>query len=485
MFDHRGYPYLTDFGVAYVCPPGERLCRLSSGTKQYLAPEVFTESHVHDASADFWSLGIVIYEVIFGERPYRKYVPPEHVKFLQSRADCHARLHQERDSPAASTSTISSCPSPYLSADNKPLVHRSPPMSPLTSATASCMCRFGAASACTVHTYPTTGTLGAAPPSTPRQLPPLSLSDKASLLANAKGAKLKPSLSMMGLLRRNEAARRSMPPGKASTYKFPVGVVYPLPRVDTDHVDTPAVDTVTSDHIECVVQESSPETDDVEDRRQAVCVRGEGTRADLFPIHDDAGDSIRHRGATIDAVALSVAERTLCTKIDPGLPPSLKIQIPFLSGTGHPISTTLMSLLSGLLDIRPEYRLGGLNRHKNLVQHPWFLKTKLNWDKVEAKTATPAFVPRKSEIDQDLLAKHGSNIDSGSIDMFLGREAISQNTQEKFENFYHIAKVYLELFPDLQVHCEGKGSGVKTIRNKSIEEPKLKTSSRGVSRVLP
>ena len=33
------------------------LCYSSSGTKQYLAPEVFTRSHAHGPAADYWSLG--------------------------------------------------------------------------------------------------------------------------------------------------------------------------------------------------------------------------------------------------------------------------------------------------------------------------------------------------------------------------------------------------------------------------------------------
>lgn len=53
IVDQMGFPYLADFGVAYVHPTSRRdapcglVSQLASGTKQYLAPEVITRSHVH------------------------------------------------------------------------------------------------------------------------------------------------------------------------------------------------------------------------------------------------------------------------------------------------------------------------------------------------------------------------------------------------------------------------------------------------------
>ena len=85
ILDERGYPHLADFGVAYVCPDesGNMTCNLASGTKQYLAPEVFTRSHIHGPQADYWSLGVVAYELLFSRRPFEKHCPISFITYLE------------------------------------------------------------------------------------------------------------------------------------------------------------------------------------------------------------------------------------------------------------------------------------------------------------------------------------------------------------------------------------------------------------------
>jgi serine/threonine protein kinase len=62
MIDAQGYPKLIDFGFAkYVPDKTFTLC----GTPGYLPPEVIM-TRGHDCSADRWSLGILIYEMITG-----------------------------------------------------------------------------------------------------------------------------------------------------------------------------------------------------------------------------------------------------------------------------------------------------------------------------------------------------------------------------------------------------------------------------------
>lgn len=74
LLDEAGFPHLTDFGVAHVEPgnvTGNRMeCFLSSGTRPYLAPEVFTKKHAHGRETDIWSLGITLYELIYRRRPF-------------------------------------------------------------------------------------------------------------------------------------------------------------------------------------------------------------------------------------------------------------------------------------------------------------------------------------------------------------------------------------------------------------------------------
>lgn len=59
---------LADFGVAELVEESVRMTSLMRGTVAYMAPEVFA----NDVSprSDVWALGIVVYELICGERPF-------------------------------------------------------------------------------------------------------------------------------------------------------------------------------------------------------------------------------------------------------------------------------------------------------------------------------------------------------------------------------------------------------------------------------
>jgi serine/threonine protein kinase len=86
ILDHYGVPYLTDFGISYAATTANEmaLCDLSSGTLAYLAPEVLTPSHRHSFQSDFWSLGVVGYELLYGRRPFQKHCPREFVYFVEN-----------------------------------------------------------------------------------------------------------------------------------------------------------------------------------------------------------------------------------------------------------------------------------------------------------------------------------------------------------------------------------------------------------------
>jgi serine/threonine protein kinase len=77
LCDHRGRPVLTDFGVSYIEPSSTLLplCCVTSGTLAYLAPEVLTPCHIHSYQADFWSLGILMCEMLYGVRPFALHCP--------------------------------------------------------------------------------------------------------------------------------------------------------------------------------------------------------------------------------------------------------------------------------------------------------------------------------------------------------------------------------------------------------------------------
>jgi serine/threonine protein kinase len=68
LIDTNGYLKLTDFGFAKKLAPGSKTYTLC-GTPEYLAPEVILQQG-HNSSADWWTLGILIYELVAGMPPF-------------------------------------------------------------------------------------------------------------------------------------------------------------------------------------------------------------------------------------------------------------------------------------------------------------------------------------------------------------------------------------------------------------------------------
>lgn len=86
VLDLQGRPYLTDFGISMVSSADNPLplCQISSGTLAYLAPEVLSPGHCHSYQSDFWSLGVMGYELMFGIRPFPRHCSFESMKFVQN-----------------------------------------------------------------------------------------------------------------------------------------------------------------------------------------------------------------------------------------------------------------------------------------------------------------------------------------------------------------------------------------------------------------
>lgn len=69
LLDEKGHCHLTDFNIAVNFMPGKPLTAIA-GSMAYMAPEVLNKKG-YFATADWWSLGVVAYELLFGKRPYR------------------------------------------------------------------------------------------------------------------------------------------------------------------------------------------------------------------------------------------------------------------------------------------------------------------------------------------------------------------------------------------------------------------------------
>lgn len=66
MIDELGYLKITDFGF---CKLVETRTYTLCGTPEYLAPEII-QSKGYGKSVDWWSFGILLYEMIVGYSPF-------------------------------------------------------------------------------------------------------------------------------------------------------------------------------------------------------------------------------------------------------------------------------------------------------------------------------------------------------------------------------------------------------------------------------
>ncbi|XP_015172635.1 PREDICTED: uncharacterized protein LOC107064455 [Polistes dominula] len=68
LIDHNGYVKLTDLGSSKFIGPYKTMTYI--GTLEYLAPEII-QSSGYNRAADYWSLGIVVYELLCGWTPFQ------------------------------------------------------------------------------------------------------------------------------------------------------------------------------------------------------------------------------------------------------------------------------------------------------------------------------------------------------------------------------------------------------------------------------
>lgn len=66
---HDGKIKLADFGFCKQLLKEEDIGNSIIGTPAYMAPEII-QGHTYDYRADLWSLGIILYQMVYGFLPY-------------------------------------------------------------------------------------------------------------------------------------------------------------------------------------------------------------------------------------------------------------------------------------------------------------------------------------------------------------------------------------------------------------------------------
>lgn len=69
LIDKDGYAKLTDFGLSKRLASSNEKSMSFCGTPEYMAPEIVSKAG-HSFNADWWSFGVMIYEMVVGLPPF-------------------------------------------------------------------------------------------------------------------------------------------------------------------------------------------------------------------------------------------------------------------------------------------------------------------------------------------------------------------------------------------------------------------------------
>jgi serine/threonine protein kinase len=92
LVNKHGQVKIADFGLSKLLGGATDSSALTGsqqamGTVFYMAPEQLQKSQAVDHRADIYSLGVVFYEMLTGERPQGRFAPPSHKQRIDQRLD--------------------------------------------------------------------------------------------------------------------------------------------------------------------------------------------------------------------------------------------------------------------------------------------------------------------------------------------------------------------------------------------------------------
>jgi len=101
----NGYLKITDLGLSWQADNEEMICDKKSGTKSYMAPEIYAKTHKHGIPSDYFSVGVICHEMTFLKRPFSSkafkntndYEDDAYYKSLSKRVVSHMNAENYRD----------------------------------------------------------------------------------------------------------------------------------------------------------------------------------------------------------------------------------------------------------------------------------------------------------------------------------------------------------------------------------------------------
>ena len=110
MLNKDGTIKVVDFGIARVMESSKTQTGMLIGTFAYMSPEQYHGDHA-DERSDIWSFGILLYELLSYQRPFRGEAPANLMHSICAVSYTHLDVYKRQD-PAAPFSHSSSIRSP-------------------------------------------------------------------------------------------------------------------------------------------------------------------------------------------------------------------------------------------------------------------------------------------------------------------------------------------------------------------------------------